>query len=180
MIKYFSTFELIFLAILLVPTCYAMIMGAPFVPTQMEQVNRMLKAANIKKGMRLYDLGSGDGRLVHKAAKEYGAAAIGYEFSPLVYAWSKFLSIFWRSGAKIRFGNFWKKDFHDADVIVCYLLPYSMKNMGKMILPQLRPGTIIVSHAFQIEGLKPWKSLPRLRPQKLGPIWIYKIQAKKK
>ena len=162
------------------PTVYAMIAGAPFVPTQMEQVNRMLKSANIKKGMRLYDLGSGDGRLVHKASKEYGAIAIGYEFSPLVYIWSKFLSIFWRSEAKLRYGNFWKQNFKDADIIVCYLLPYSMKNMRTTLIPQLKPGAIIVSHAFQIEGLKPWRSLPRLREKRLGPIWIYKIKEQRK
>mgnify|MGYP001615957993 FL=1 len=170
----FSTIELISYAILLIPTTYAMIAGAPFVPTEMAQVERMLKAANLKPGMKVYDLGSGDGRLVHKAAKLYKVDAVGYEFSPLVWLWAKFLSIFWRSKAKLRFGNFWKKDLSDADVIFCYLLNHSMNRMKLHLLPQLKPGALIVSHAFRIEGLEPWKKLPRLEVERLGPVWIYK------
>lgn len=173
-LPHYSLLELAGYAIFLIPTTYAMIAGAPFVPTEMEQVERMLKAANLKPGMKVYDLGSGDGRLVHKAAKQYGAIAVGYEFSPLVWLWAKFLSIFWRSKAKLRFGNFWKKDLSDADVIFCYLLNHSMNRMETYLLPQLKPGALIVSHAFQIKGLKPWKELPRIRDRKLGPVWIYK------
>ncbi|MFA5854766.1 MAG: hypothetical protein WC846_00530 [Candidatus Gracilibacteria bacterium] len=172
---HFSIPEIIVIIILLIPTCYAMITGAPFVPTPMEQVNRMLKIAGIKNNDRLYDLGSGDGRLVHKAAREYGANAVGYEFSPLIYVWSKFLTLFWHSKAKIKYANFWNKDISDADIIVCYLLPPAMKRFKLRMLPTLKKGTIIVSHAFPLEGLKPWKSLPRLREKKLGPVWVYKI-----
>lgn len=174
MLPQFSTLEIVSIIILSIPTIYTMIVGAPFVPTEMVQVRRMLKAAKIKKGAVVYDLGSGDGRLVHTAAKEYGAKAIGYEFSPLVWAWAKFLSLFWRSSAKLRFGDFWKADLSDADVIVCYLLPHSMKRMEKDIFPQLKPGALIVSHAFKIDGFIPWKKIPRNRAEKLGPIWIYK------
>lgn len=166
--------QLIVYIILLIPTCYAMIVGAPFVPTDMEQVERMLKTANLKPGMKVYDLGSGDGRLVHKAAKQYGAKAVGYEFSPLVWTWAKLIAPFWRSSAQIKFANFWKQDLSDADVIFCYLLTHSMNRMKTDLLPQLKPGALIVSHAFRIEGLKPWKKLPRLTEKKLGPVWIYK------
>ncbi len=176
-----SLLQILGYAVLIIPTTYAMVEGAPFVPTEMVQVERMLKAVELKPGMKIYDLGSGDGRLVHKAAKEYGAQAVGYEFSPLVWMWSKFLSlVWWHSKAKLKFGNFWKKDLSDADVIFCYLLTHSMNRMKEDLLPQLKPGTIIVSHAFVIDGLKPWKQVPRLRDQKLGPIWIYKKEAPKK
>ncbi|MFA6024244.1 MAG: hypothetical protein WC777_03445 [Candidatus Gracilibacteria bacterium] len=176
-----SPLEILGYIVLIVPTCYAMIAGAPFVPTEMVQVERMLKAAHIKPGMKVYDLGSGDGRLVHKAAKEYGANAVGYEFSPLVWLWAKFLGLFWwRSKAKLKFGNFWKKDLSDADIIFCYLLTHSMKRMKEQLLPQLKPGALVVSNAFLIEGLEPWKKLPRIRDQKLGPIWIYKKEESKK
>lgn len=176
-----SLLEILGYAILIIPTCYAMIAGAPFVPTEMVQVKRMLKAAGLKKGMKVYELGSGDGRLVHHAAKDYGVQAVGYEFSPLVWLWSKFLSLFWwRTSAKLKFGNFWKKDFSDADVIFCYLLTHSMKRMKDQLIPQLKPGALIVSNAFIIEGVEPWKKLPRIREQKLGPIWIYKKTEPKK
>lgn len=176
-----SLIEFLAYAVLIIPTCYAMIAGAPFVPTEMVQVERMLKAAELKPGMKVYDLGSGDGRLVHTAAKKYGANAVGYEFSPLVWVWSKFLSLFWwRSKAHLKYGNFWKKDLSDADVIFCYLLTHSMKRMKEHLLPQLKPGALIVSHAFVIEGVEPWKKIPRLREEKLGPIWIYRKEALKK
>lgn len=162
--------------IILGPTCYAMIFGAPFVPTRMEQVDRMLKAAKIKKGQKVYDLGCGDGRLVYKAAKEYGANAVGYEFSPLVWLWARFLKLFfWRSSAKVQLRNFWHQDISDADVIVCYLLPFSMEKMEERLIKQLKKGTLIVSHAFRFPNLKEVKRLPRKRSEKLGPVWIYKI-----
>lgn len=171
----FTRLEFLLFFAMVIPTLYAMIFGAPFVPTQMDQVDRMLKAANLKKGRKIYDLGSGDGRLVYKAAKDYDANAVGYEFSPFVWLWALFLKLFWRSKAKLKFGNFWKRDLSDADVLVCYLLPHTMKKMEEDLLPQLKPGTLIVSHAFALPGLKPWKKLPRVVDQKLGPVWIYKI-----
>lgn len=174
-----SLVSLFIFTLIFIPTLLAML-SAPFVPTPMAQVRRMLKAAKIKKGMVLYDLGAGDGRLVHLAAKEYGAIATGYEYSPIIWAWAKFIQAFWRSGAKIKFRNIWHVDLSKADVIVCYLLPHAMKRMEKDLLPQLKPGTIIVSHAFQFPGLKPVASLPRKRAQKLGPVWIYKIAAPKR
>lgn len=176
----FSGLDLFLMLLIVGPTIYAMMAGAPFVPTPMRQVERMLSAVPLKKGMTLYDLGSGDGRLVYRASKDYGVRAIGYEFSPFVWLWSVFLKIVkWRSKAELRFGNFWKKDLSDADVIVCYLLPGTMEKMHKQLFPRLKPGTLIISHAFSIPDLKPIKTLDRLREQKLGPIRVYKIEEKK-
>lgn len=174
-IPHYSVWELVSYIILLIPTVYAMIVGAPFVPTQMTQVNRMLEAAKIKPGMKVYDLGCGDGRLVHEAAKKYKADAVGYEFSPLVWLWAKFVALFWRSRARIVFGDFWGKDLSDSDVIFCYLLPHSMKKFEEKIIPQLKKGSLIVSHAFPIPNFKVSHELPRLREKKLGPVWVYKI-----
>lgn len=174
-----STAEWIIAILLLIPTLYAMMKGAPFVPTPMEQVRRMLKAAELKPGSIIYDLGSGDGRLVHTASRLYKAKAIGYELSPLVWAWAIFLSLFWRSKAELRFGNFWNKNISDADVIVCYLLPPAMEALKSKLLPQLKPGTILVSHAFQIQEWIPYKKLERDREKKLGPVWVYKIGTEK-
>lgn len=152
-----------------------MIAGAPFVPTTMDQVDRMLKAIPLKPGMKVYDLGAGDGRLVLRAAKKYGVTAVGYEFSPLVWFWSQMIRPFWNSKAKLKFGNFWKKDLSDADVIFCYLLTHSMNRIKTDLLPQLKPGTFIISHAFKMEELTPWKHIPADKVQKLSSVWIYKV-----
>jgi len=171
----FSVIELLIFCALAVPTIYVMVAGAPFVPTQRKQVERMLKAAKIKPGQKVYDLGSGDGRLVHKAAKLYGADAVGYEYSPLVWALAQILRPLYRSKAKLKYGNFWRKNLSDADVIVCYLMPHAMKRMNRDIVPKLKKGTLIISHAFRLPDLKPHRKLLRNKAQKLGPLWIYKI-----
>ncbi len=172
--------ELILIGALLIPTWIAMSRGAPFVPTPMPQVRRMLKAARIKKNETVYDLGAGDGRLVHLAARDHQAKAIGYELSPLVWAWSRLIAPFWKSSAHLRYGNFWKKDVRDADVLVIYLLPSSLLNFEKVILPQLKVGARIVSHAFPIKSLNPVEKLPSLKDEKLAPVWVYKIEKAQK
>ncbi len=166
---------LIYMAIV-VPTLYAMIAGAPFVPTPMNQVDRMLKAAKIKPGEKVYDLGCGDGRLVYKAATDYKAVAVGYEYSPFVWFWAWLLKkIAWKSSAKVLLRNFWTQDLRDADVLITYLLPHSMEHMKKLILPQLKKGARVISHAFPLEGVKEVEKLPHVKDERLGAVWIYKI-----
>lgn len=174
-VKYISIYEIVFLVILAVPTIYAML-GAPFVPTHMIQVERMIAAAHLKKGLKVYDLGCGDGRLVHVTAAKYGCKSVGYEYSPLIWLWAKFLAIFWRGG-EIRFGNIWNQNFSDADVIFCYLLPQAMKKFEKELVPLLKRGTIVVSHAFPMPTYPIYKKIPR--DGKHAPIAVYKISAKK-
>jgi hypothetical protein len=171
-----TTIELALLFLIGVPTIYTILVGVPFVPSSMTQVRRMLKAAELKPGMKVYDLGSGDGRLVHIASREYGAEAIGYELSPLVYFWSKITQVFWKSKAKLRYGNFWKQDLSDADVIVCYLLPHTMKQVKNKLFSKMKPGALLISHAFSIKDHPEWKTLERDREKGLAPIWIYKIK----
>ena len=98
-------------------------------------------------------LGCGDGRLVFAAASK-NARAIGYEFSVPTYALAKFLSLF-HPGSKIYLRDFWKQDYHDADVIFCYLLSNSMQTFKKIIWPQLKPGCKVISHAFAMKGIEP-------------------------
>ncbi len=174
-IQHISSIELIIFTIIAIPTIYAML-GAPFVPTHMKQVKRMMHAAQLRKGMKIYDLGCGDGRLVHEASAIVGSTkAIGYEYSPLVYLWAKFISIFWRGGA-IKYGNIWNQDFSDADVIFCYLLPHAMAKFEKIVLPQLKPGSLIVSHAFEMPTYPIYKKIPR--DEMHAPVVVYKISTK--
>ncbi|MBU0981255.1 class I SAM-dependent methyltransferase [Patescibacteria group bacterium] len=172
-LSHFTVLEVTIYLLILIPTVYTMVGGAPFVPTQMRQVHRMLDAVPLKKGMKLYDLGSGDGRLVHTASKKYNVEAVGYEYSPLIWLWGKMISPFWRSKAKLKFGNFYRQNLSDADIIVCYLLPGPMKRMRKEIYPRLKKGAIIISHAFHIPELDPLKILPKDKDLKLSPVWIY-------
>jgi SAM-dependent methyltransferase len=148
--------KLLWLALALlvvVPGMYAMYTGAPFVPTPKGTLKRMLDAAKIKKGETVYDLGCGDGRIVRAAAAR-GARAVGYEFSVPTFVYARLLTLF-RRNAEIRYGDFWKRDLRDADVVFCYLLTDTMRTFRQKIWPQLKPGCRVVSHAFKMKEIEP-------------------------
>lgn len=140
--------------LLIIPAAPLMLqMAPPFVPTAPKVLEAMLRLARIKKGDRVYDLGCGDGRLLIAAA-EQGATAIGYELSVPVFLLATFRT--WKyPSITVRYGNFWKKDYRDADVILCYLLPAKMIQFEQEIWPLLKPGCRVVSHAFAMPIVQP-------------------------
>jgi outer membrane protein assembly factor BamB len=128
-----------------------------FVPTPPDVVAKMLERANAKKADVVYDLGSGDGRIVIAAAK-LGCTAVGVE-------WDKELVATSREKAKeagvdklatFELGDLFEADFSKADVVALYILPTMLKRLTPK-LNKLKPGTRIVSHAFAIPGIKPAK-----------------------
>lgn len=167
--------ELIIFIAIFVPTIIAMVTGAPWVPTPMARVKRMLELANIKPGERVYDLGCGDGRLVHLAAKQYGADAIGLELSPLVYAWARIRNFFLRSPSRILLRDFRGVDYSNARVLVFYLLPDILKIMRPVFEEELSAGTRIVSYAFEIEGWEPVYVEPKIKALNHARIFVYEI-----
>ncbi len=128
----------------------------PFVPTFKRDLKTMMDLANIKKGDIVYDPGCGDGRLVFAAAKR-GAKATGYEFSipAFAYAW---VHSFIHPGSTIRYGDLWKQNYRDADVIFCYLLTETMVPFKIIIWPQLKPGCRVVSNSFRMKEMTPEKT----------------------
>jgi SAM-dependent methyltransferase len=162
------------LAILItIPTIIAMSTGAPFVPTPMARVKKMIELAKIKKGEKVYDIGCGDGRMVYVAANDYGADAVGFELSPLVYCLARIRKLFWGSKAKIQFTDFRSKNLGDADVIVCYLLPESLARLQPKLEAELKKGARVVSYAFKIGTWEPARCEERDPANNLAPIWIY-------
>ena len=159
--------------LIIIPTIIAMSTGAPFVPTPMARVKKMLALAKIKSGEKVYDIGCGDGRMVYVAANDYGANAVGYELSPLVYVLARIRKFFWGSKARIDFTDFRFKNLSDADVIVCYLLPESLARLQKKLEAELKPGARIVSYAFPIGTWQVKHREERDREQNLAPIWVY-------
>jgi SAM-dependent methyltransferase len=159
--------------LLLIPTIMALINGAPFVPTPMDAVERILLLAKIKSGEKVYDIGCGDGRMVYLAAKEYGADATGFELSPLVYVIARIRHFFWRSKAKIHFANFKRRDLSGADVIVCYLLPETLTRLQEKLDKEVKKGARIISYAFPIGNWTPSLREERNPAKNIGPIWVY-------
>jgi hypothetical protein len=142
-------------ALLLFFLTVAFVTGAPFVPSTPKVTARMINFAGIKPGMVIYDLGSGDGRLLFAAAK-LGAKATGYEINPFLVFLTYLRIIFspQRRLVKVVWKNFWKADIHDADGVFVYLLPWKMQQLAAKLTHELQPGTKIISNSFIFPGWK--------------------------
>jgi len=147
--------------------------GGPFVPTPMPAVKKVLKAAGIQKGDKLYDIGAGDGRFVHLAKKNYGANSTGFELDPFVYFIAKMRQWIWGWKGEIIRGNFLKHSIEDADVVICYMLPRTLAKFQKKFDRELKKGTKVISYAFHIGDWKPHKRIPKRG--KISQIFIYTV-----
>jgi SAM-dependent methyltransferase len=129
---------------------------APFVPTPQEVVDRMLELAQIGRGDVLYDLGSGDGRIVVSAAARYGVRAVGFEIDPNLVKESREAIRAAGLGhlAEIHEQDIRTVDFSPASVVTMYLYPGANLRLRSAILRQLKPGSRVVSHDF---GMGDWK-----------------------
>jgi 2-polyprenyl-3-methyl-5-hydroxy-6-metoxy-1,4-benzoquinol methylase len=130
-----------------------------FVPTPQEVVDEMLRIANVKKGDVLYDLGSGDGRIPITAARKYGVRGVGIDIDPQRIAEANENAK--RSGVtdlvKFRQEDLFKSDFREATVVTLYLLPDLNEKLRPKLWAELKPGTRIVSHQFEMGNWKPEK-----------------------
>lgn len=132
----------------------------PYVPTHEKVVAEMLTVAKVKKSDVLYDLGSGDGRIVITAAKKFGTRGTGIELLPLLVREARENAE--KAGvsqlAKFVEGDIFEANISDATVVTLYLLPaVNMKLRPKLLA--LRPGTRIVSHNYDMEDWKPEKTI---------------------
>jgi SAM-dependent methyltransferase len=132
----------------------------PYVPTPQEVVDRMLELAQVKKGDVVYDLGSGDGRIVVTAAKKYGVRAIGFEIDPERIKEST--ENIKKAGVghlvEIRQQDIRTVDLAPASVLTMYLLPEVNLLIRPNIWKQMKPGSRIVSHDFDMGEWKPLKT----------------------
>jgi ribosomal protein L11 methylase PrmA len=132
-----------------------------FVPTPQEVVEDMLRLADVKKGDVLYDLGSGDGRIAITAARKYGVRATGIDIDPdrVREANENARKAGVTNLVQFRQEDLFKADFRDATVITLYLLPDLNVKLRPKLWNELKPGTRIVSHQFEMGTWKPEKKL---------------------
>lgn len=109
----------------------------------------MIRMAHIQKDDTVYDLGSGDGRLLFLAAKK-GARAIGLEINPYLVLFSTIKACFspYRKRVRTVWKNFWHIHYKNADVVFIYLLPWKMEKLEQKLLREMKPGTRIISNSF--------------------------------
>jgi predicted RNA methylase len=128
----------------------------PDIPTPQSIVEKMLEAGRIKPGETVYDLGSGDGRIVISAAQIYGAKAVGVELRPELCekARDRIKSLGLQDKVSIVEGNVLHVDLSAADVVTMYLLTASNERLRPNLEHWLKPGARVVSNQFPIKGWK--------------------------
>ena len=147
---------------------------APYVPTKMEHIRKILKLAGDRKrparplaGKKFYELGSGDGRVVISAAR-LGANSFGIEQSWIRVIYSKYIS--WKSRlkrAKFFHGNIFKRSYADADIIYIFLLHKGVGKLEEKLRKELKKEAIVITQTYHFDSWKPFK--------KEGDFWIYRV-----
>ena len=144
-----------------------------YIPTPPDVVDRMLDLAQIKEGDVLYDLGCGDGRIVVAAAERFGVKAVGFDIDPVRIAEARenVRKHHVEHLVTIKREDIFEADLNGASVITMYLLP----NLNVRLMPRLarlKPGTRIVSHAFDMKGARP-KTIEKIPKGSIGLKIIY-------
>jgi ribosomal protein L11 methylase PrmA len=155
-----------------ISTLWTQAHGAPWVPTKLRTVRRMLELADVRPGETVYDLGSGDGRVLIIAAREFGAKAVGIELDPVRVLWTRGIVFFFglRDQIEVITENFFYQDLSRADVVVCYLLTSTNQRLTEKLAEELRPGTRVVSNAF------PFPDWEVVREDLEHHVYLYQIR----
>ena len=134
--------------------CLSFVTGAPFVPATNSTARAMIELARIKPGEIVYDLGSGDGKVLFLAAKK-GATAYGFEINPVLVLYTRVRALFspFRSSVRVLWKDLWVAQVDEANVVFIYLLPWRMKELQRKLTKSLKPGTRIVSNSFMFPDL---------------------------
>lgn len=127
-------------------------LDVPYVPTPQPVVDRMLELARVNANDLIYDLGSGDGRIVITAAKRYGARGVGIDLDPQRIDEARDNARTAGVEGKVRFinGDLFKADLSGATVVTLYLLNSINRDLRPQLWKQLKVGTRVVSHAFDM------------------------------
>ena len=129
----------------------------PYVQTPHEVVAQMLRLAGVGRNDVVYDLGSGDGRLVIAAARDFGARAVGVEIDSKLVALSVEAALREGVGDRVTFreGDLFKTDLSDATVVTLYLSTSINLRLRPKLVRELQPGARVVSHAFAMGDWNP-------------------------
>jgi ribosomal protein L11 methylase PrmA len=149
----------------------------PYIPTPEDIIPKMLTFASVMPGETLFDLGSGDGRMVIAAAKDFHATVVGVEIRRrLVKECRRRVREMGLSGqVSISCRNFKKVSLRKADVLATYLSSYTLNLLAPKFMKELRPGARIVNFDYPIPGWTPAREM-EVKPagwKKSHPIYLY-------
>jgi SAM-dependent methyltransferase len=148
----------------------------PYVPTPMVIVQKMLEVAKVQPDDVVYDLGSGDGRIVIMAAQKFGAHAVGVELDSDLYLKSseRIKKLGLQDRAQIIHENMFEVNVRRATVVTLYLLTAVNERLRPMLERELRTGARIVSHDFQIPGWHPAETVEvTSENQVVSKVYLY-------
>lgn len=160
-------FLFIFLLVLAGYTVFDLFLPAPFVSSKKEVVRKMIKIAQIKKGDKVFDLGSGDGRLVIEAAKA-GALAAGVEKNPFLVLFSKIKARLADTKAKIIWGDIFDQNLGEADIIFLYLNKKLLAKLAPKLKEEARLGAKIISNTYGLSSFTLTKKFDNIRVYIIG------------
>jgi len=149
----------------------------PFVPSPEVVVRRMLQLANLKKDEVLYDLGCGDGRIVIMAAREFKAMPACIEIRKDLYEQTlrRVRDLGLEDRVKVIYGNFFEVDLSNADVVTMYLLTSVNERIKPKLERELKPGTRVISHDFEVPGWRPLIAEDLYEEWRSHKVYLYKI-----
>jgi SAM-dependent methyltransferase len=148
-----------------------------FVPTPNEVVDKMLELAKVTPKDVVYDLGCGDGRIVITAAQKYGVHAVGIDIDPKRIAEATANAKAAKVTDKVRFieGDLFEADIGEATVVTLYLLTRLNEKLKPKLMKDLKPGTRVVSHAFDMGDWKPEQTAQAAS----STVYLWRIPAAK-
>lgn len=126
---------------------YSSIKGSPYVATRNKRIIEILENAGLKKGKLFVELGSGDGRMVRTAVKEYDVLGIGVDVNPLLIFWAKILG---HKNIDFKVENIFDTNLSKADYVYIFLMPKLIEELTLKMEKELKKGTIVISHGFPI------------------------------
>ena len=150
---------------------------APYVSTPPEVVEAMLKAAKVTKDDIVYDLGCGDGRIVIMAALKYGARGVGIDIDPALVREAQENARKAGVADRVQFiqGDLFKSDLREATVVTLYLMASVNLELRPKLLRELKPGTRVVSHAFDMGDWKPQRAFEVNSGRAWGKVYFWVI-----
>jgi len=164
-------FFLVFILAVIVWMLWPLVIGAGWIPAPKKVVRKMLQLASVGADDTLFELGSGDGRIIFMAAIEFGAKAVGIEADPVRVLWT----LIWirlkglKDQVSVLWGNFFKKNLSAASVVTIYQSTNINNRLKDKLMRELKPGTRVVSYSFTFDSWEP------IKVDEESKVYLYKL-----